>query len=220
MSIIFEEEKLFDELKRSNPNIIMDGIVNEKEYLSAKYRIVYILKEANGGKGWSLKDFLYSGGRAQTWDNVSRWTEAILNLENNHIWSYWEKDCEKRRSVYLKKIGVINLKKEAGSHTSVGKEIHSSAIKNKDFLQKQLSIYQPNLIICCGTAHSFIEAVFPNKHIDWKMTSRGIWYFIEKQKIVISFLHPEARVKDCVLHYALVDAVKEILDKNIRHNRR
>ena len=46
------------------------------------------------------------------------------------------------------------------------------------------------------------------------MTSRGIWYFVDNGMVVISFTHPEARVKDCFLHYALVDAVREI---NIHH---
>lgn len=212
MSIFCKEKKLFDELRLLNPNIVEDGIVDENEYLSSKYRIVYILKEANGGKGWSLKEFLYSGGRAQTWDNISRWTEAILNIDEHHNWSYWEKDCEKRRNIYLKKIGAINLKKEAGGHTSNEKNIHDAAVHNKEILQKQLSFCQPDIIICCGTIEPFIDAIYTDKHIEWKMTSRGIWYFAEKQKIIVSFLHPEARVKDCVLHYALLDAIKEILE--------
>ena len=215
MSITSEEERLFNDLKKSNPDIIVDGIVDEQEYLSSKLKIVYILKEANGGRNWSLKDFLYSGGRTQTWDNISRWTEAILNIDNNHNWFYWENDCEKRRNIYLKKIGVINLKKESGRHTSINKDVHKAAITNNIFLQKQLAIYKPNVVICCGTVDPFMDAIYPKKKINWQTTSRGIWYFIDNETLIISFLHPEARVKDCILHYALIDAFKEISDKNM-----
>ncbi len=49
------------------------------------------------------------------------------------------------------------------------------------------------------------------------MTSRGIWYFADNNTVVVFFAHPEAWVKDCFLHYALVDAVKEIrLAENLR----
>ena len=43
------------------------------------------------------------------------------------------------------------------------------------------------------------------------MTSRGIWYFKDGKSVVISFSHPEARVKDAYLFYALTDAMKEIM---------
>ena len=46
------------------------------------------------------------------------------------------------------------------------------------------------------------------------MTTRGIWYFREASgRIVISYAHPEARVKDCLLYYGLVDAVREVMQK-------
>ena len=48
----------------------------------------------------------------------------------------------------------------------------------------------------------------------WKMTTRGIWYVKEPNgRIVIAYSHPEARVKDCILYYGLIDAVREILKK-------
>ncbi len=214
MNIACEERKIFDELKQYNDSVIEDGIVDETEYLASKFRIVYILKEANGGKDWSLKKYLHSGGRAQTWDNISRWSEALLNIDNDQNWSYWENNCEERRRIYLKKIGAVNLKKQAGNHTSVSKEISQAALKNKVLLQKQLELYKPNVIVCCGTTADFTEAVYSHKQIDWRMTSRGIWYFIDSGTIVISFLHPEARVKDCILHYSLIDAFKEIMEVN------
>lgn len=214
MSIACEEEKLFKELRRGNPDIVEDGIVDEHEYLSAKYQIVYVLKEVNGGSKWNLKEFLYSGGRRQTWDNIARWTEAILNVDEPRTWQYWENACEARRQTYLKKIGAVNLKKTSGGHTAKGQEIFHAAIDNSNFLQKQLRLYQPDFIICCGTIDAFVASNYSDVNLQWKMTSRGIWYFNDGHTIVISFSHPEARVKDCVLHYALVDAVKEIVETN------
>ncbi len=80
MGIKEKQDELFAELKNINPNIIPDGGVDEEEYLKAAYKILYVLKEVNGGKNWSLVDFLREGGRPQSWNNISCWTEAILNL--------------------------------------------------------------------------------------------------------------------------------------------
>ena len=85
MSIKKSETKLFNQLKINNPSIVTDGVVNEKEYLDSKYKILYVMKEVNSYQngGWSLTEFISNGAIPQTWDNVARWTEGILNLEKD-----------------------------------------------------------------------------------------------------------------------------------------
>lgn len=63
MSIRSEEDKLFNDFRLNHPSAVADGVVHEPEFLSACYRIVYILKEVNGGSGWDLRDFVYDGGQ-------------------------------------------------------------------------------------------------------------------------------------------------------------
>ena len=207
-----KEKETFDKLKKIDPSIVEDGIVNEEEYLTSKYKIVYIMKEVNGGSGWNLKDFLYKGGRYSTWDNVSRWTEGLLNLNQEYDWAYLEKNNEKRRKDYLKKIGVINLKKKPGQNTSDYKEISRAASENRNLIKKQVDMYDPDIIICCGIADAFIENYSDSKSVNWDMTKRGIQFIRFKDKIIISFAHPEARIRDAYLYYALIDGVREILE--------
>ena len=98
MSIEEKEERLFQKLREKDPDIVADGVICEQGFLNARYKIVYILKEVNGGKSWDLRDFVYEGGRAQTWDNIARWTEGILSWEKEFPWSEMETDNEQRRS--------------------------------------------------------------------------------------------------------------------------
>ena len=63
MSIAMCQKELFDKLRQLDPSIIVDGVPDEAQYISAPYRIMYVLKEVNGGSGWSLCDHLQSGGR-------------------------------------------------------------------------------------------------------------------------------------------------------------
>lgn len=214
MSIKKLETKLFNQLKINNPSIVTDGIVNEKEYLDSKYKILYIMKEVNSYQngGWSLTEFISNGAIPQTWDNVARWTEGILNLEKDFDWEYLSGDNDPRRDKYLKKIASINLKKTPGRHTSIYNEIRLATKNNKEIIKKQVDIYQPDIIICCGTSGLFVRDCLESG-LTWQMTSRGIEYMILDNTIIVSFSHPEARVADQYLYYALIDAIREILEE-------
>ena len=111
MSIRTEENKLFSELRRKIPSLSADGVVDEAQFLSARYRIVYVMKEMNGGERRDLREFLFEGGRPQTLDNIARWTEGILAWEKEFPWREMEQDNERRRSDMLKKIAVVNVNK-------------------------------------------------------------------------------------------------------------
>lgn len=201
MSIKDAENELFNQLKinnpTNNPTIVTDGIVDEKEYLDSKYKILYVMKEVNSDQNdkWSLTEFLSNGARSQTRDNIARWTEGILNLEKNLAWEYLSRDNDIRRDIYLKKIASINLKKTAGKHTSIAREIDMTARNNKDIIKKQVDIYQPDIIICCGTSGLFAKYCLESG-LTWQMTSRGIEYMILDNTIIVSFSHHEARVAD------------------------
>lgn len=214
MTITDQQQKLFSDLRQHTPEIIADGVSDEAQYTSAPCRIMYVLKEVNGGSGWSLCDHMISGGRDRehdpTWDNIARWSEGIFNLPDELPWSQLENDCWSRRERILPKICAVNVKKTSGSYVSDSREIYESAIDNADILKKQLELYAPDIVICCGTEDAFVNACFQDKEIDWQMTSRGIWYFRDKDMPVISFSHPAVRVRDCYLYYGLLDAVREI----------
>ena len=64
MTIKEKEKIIFDKLRKENISIVKDGIVDENQYLSSKYKILYVMKEVNGGKDWDLRKFLYDGGRS------------------------------------------------------------------------------------------------------------------------------------------------------------
>ena len=44
MTIKEKEEILFSKLRKENPFIVKVGVVDEIEYLSAKYKILYVMK--------------------------------------------------------------------------------------------------------------------------------------------------------------------------------
>ena len=204
------ENELLDQWAKTVPGFIRDGLPDAKQYVISRIRILFVLKEVNGGKDWDLREFLRNGARSQTWNVVARWVEGILNYEKEFSWDELKDHNEERRNCFLEKICAINVKKTSGIDVSDNKIIKVSANRDKENLRKQIEIYKPDIIICCGTETPYVKIM--DNSPDWKMTSRGIWYFVEGSgTIVISYSHPEARTKECLLHYGLLDAIKEIL---------
>ena len=212
MSISRSEERLFKNWEESRVGFVRDGVVSERHYLSASTKIAFILKEVNDldGGGWDLREFVFDGGRPQTWDNVSRWVHAIWNLPEIENWDFYEQISPEFRRETLKNICVMNLKKSPGTHTTNYKSLRSVAREDSQFIKNQFALYEPEITICGGTAELFKEIV-DHSNIEWQITSRGVWWYeSDLGKYVISFSHPETRVQSSLLLYGLVDAISEI----------
>lgn len=211
--LMAKEEVLLSEWEDDCPGMVKDGLVDAQLYIESKYQILFLLKEVNGGKDWDLREFLKGGGRKQTWNNVARWIKGINNIEKEISWKELEDISDDERTELLKCVAVVNLKKTSGFHTAIAEEINAAAKRNAKRLKNQINLYAPSIIICGGTEGQYFREIAEYKP-EWKCTSRGIWYVVEEEKrIVISYSHPEARVKDCLLYYGIVDAVREILHK-------
>lgn len=61
--LITQETQLLNEWAAGRDGFIPDGVVNAERYLTSEIRLLYLLKEVNGGSDWDLRDFLRSGGR-------------------------------------------------------------------------------------------------------------------------------------------------------------
>lgn len=211
--MLARQNALFEEWKTGRDNFVTDGVVDETAYRNAKKKVLFLLKEVNGGENWDLCQYVRDGGRSYTWDNVARWVEGIERLDEEIPWSELSKNSksnQQRREEQLKKICVVNVKKKPGKETSVWEEIEAAGEADAEFLKKQIAIYEPEIIVCCGTDAIYSKYLAENK-IKWKMTRRGIWYAQDGRRIVIAYLHPNARLANNFMYYSLIDAVKELL---------
>ncbi len=211
MNIDNQEKELFDEWKYNVPGFIPDGIIDEKCYLRSSPRVLYLLKEVNGGVDWSLKDYIKAGARAQTWNNIARWQYGIQNIDKDIDWQNISYITDDWRKEQLKSICVVNIKKQSGTTTSDWNQLKKFATENKSYLTRQIQLYSPELIICCGTKEIYSKVLYSQTFETDQITQRGICYVNNSSRTVISYVHPAARIKDSILYYGLMDAVKEIL---------
>lgn len=88
-------------------------------------------------------------------------------------------------------------------------EAYFANTQNHSFLNRQLLLYKPQVVICGGTAWHLCK-IKGWDYDKWSQTSRGIRYFIEEGITYIEFCHPNNRGPKNMIYYALVDAIKEL----------
>jgi len=216
-----KENVLFAKWKEKRPKFVADGVVNELKYNTSNRKVLYILKEVNGGKErnseWDLRYFLKEGGRRQTWDNIALWQFGINNLDQTFRWSELKLKTKDKsfRKKQIECIVAINLKKEPGGYTANSNLVWDYSWKDKELLIEQISIYKPEIIVCCGTGEIVQKYSLIEKFEKWRMSSFGIEFFVTKNKsIIINYCHPEARIEDNYKYFPLIETLKEILTNN------
>ena len=200
-----EEKKLFSEWKtvRAYQYFISDGVLDEEEYLKQEIKVLFVLKEANWENGNAdLCEFLLSEKSSsywKTWNNVARWTKAILE---GGEYPYHVSKTDK--SYWLRKIAFLNLKKVGGDAVAEDDTIRGYAENDAFFLRRQIKLYDPDIIVCCGrgngkNADILHDIVLKNDEVtEWKEPIETYNYFIykpyeDKEVPVISFYHPQMR---------------------------
>ena len=204
MTLKEQEAALFKEWKKEYDVFTYDGLFDEKEFLAQPIKILYILKEAN----WPgleddlhLVDWLLSEKSStywKTWNNIARWTQALTiggeypRNVSRHDKSYW-----------LRKVAFVDLKKVPGGSRADKEQVREHVSQDKDFIKKQISIYSPDIIICCGrgngkNADLLYEFVFQeNGNPEWSKTPVGDkynYFYVSingKNVPVVSFVHPQ-----------------------------
>ena len=211
MVIAQAEDALFTQWRLSRPDFVADGVIDEASFLASQPRVVFLLKEVNDTSGigrWDLRDYVRGSARGRTWDNIARWTHILRNRGLDTPWRRVLAIQHSERADLLHSIAVVNLKKSPGKYVAVEPAIYQAAVTDRDLLRTQVAIYDPDVIVWCGTDGSSLLG----EPCEWHQTQRGVNYCRSPRgKIAIRYSHPSARVADPLLYYGLCDAVREIL---------
>jgi hypothetical protein len=139
-------------------HLVTDGILNVDLYNLAKYKILWILKEpyGNGDMDYSEyieESFKFKGkfhSAPKMWERIIYTNYGILNnFEKWDDMDWLNKDENVFNS--LKYCALINLKKVPGKTRSNYYEIQEHYNRSKEIIKKQLSLINPEIIICGGT---------------------------------------------------------------------
>ena len=188
---------------QANPNynisaFIQDGIVDPSKY--SQPHVLFILRDMNCASPCDLCHELRTTGSGwKTWNNVARWAKALLT-------GCEEYPLDIDRVDFLKRVAVLNLKKEGGRARAVKAELESAtAMHHKEILQ-EIQLCEPKIILCCGAGNANLlqKYVFRGNATEWKSDLNSKFFkknwFYYYAKIngddipVVSFCHPQVTV--------------------------
>lgn len=217
-----------ESIKRiDNKNAIIDGVINIEKYYNLpnnKPRILWILKEANAqGEGWDYQDLLSTVRLTQTNNHSS-----IISLRRVILSSYCIlENCKmdgQLPNIYdvnvyktAEEIAYININKLSGGVSSVSdRKMRECYSLYKEIVFKQISVYEPDIIIFGGT-----ERFFSFEDLNISLDNRIEMRFgnndkfiaaITKQndKLYFAISHPAYfRISDLVYCKAVYDMTSE-----------
>lgn len=214
--------------------IVTDGIVDQKAYTAAPVKVLYLLKEANGGEtDWDLTRYVKflsdpvetnnPDGRFeerwQTWRRIMNWQNTIHHIYDDKN----EMDLNNRK--ILREICVVNVKKQTGCSVSNMTVINNCAKANQESLKSQIEQYEPDLVICCGTSAAAeilfnpMEWIYTNVSKPNRKRPTTYAYFVHEYKhgkklTVLEYVHPQSRMKKAVTIDNISAIVKEIKENS------
>ena len=162
---------------------IRDGIVDSEHYDSP--HILFVLRDMNCQSERDLcADLRNDGSGWKTWNNIGRWTKALLDGSEE----YPQDMSAEKRIAQLKRIAVMNLKKEGGVSRTAGNELLDAVQTQHDMIYEEICLCDPSIIICCGLTSSGItgNATLLKDYVlpvsaEWvsfrsKTFDRNLWY--------------------------------------------
>lgn len=183
---------------------VRDGIVCEAEY--AQPHVLFVMRDMNIGSNTKEKPDLReelrdTGSGWKTWNNAARWTVALLTGDEKY-------PREINRRDQMRKVAVINLKKEAGGSRANKQALEKAVSADEAYILREIELCDPEIIICggFGNAELLKNSVFKEQAEEWRellavnFDSTWRYYFAtinEKQIPVISFCHPQVTNFKC-----------------------
>jgi len=203
----------------SQQQFVKDGVVEPERYFNSKRKTLFLLKEVHEkegeSKGWDLCEEIRNGAPWsgwRNWDVLARWTHDILAGQATD-WNTLTSEVDSKVSDWLRNIALVNVKKSGGGASTDPQELWDYSQKFQDPLRAQVSLYQPDLIVYCGTGNIGWDLFKPNRGEEFR-TSRNVWghkfQIGDRPCVGVGFYHFGARYPHNFLHYGLVDAVQQI----------
>lgn len=220
-----KEDELFDSWKEGSAGFVKDGAPNPLAFESSHVRTLFILKEVNIPDLDNVFDQRHQLATEphQWWRKIGSWCAAIsANQEDTPGWkeleSYSDDDTLANDELIkrLAPFAFMQLNKTGGGGTSEDQQLRDSAEANQKYILDQIGIYQPDIIIGCGTGDILFNLFNSLGDVaEAQLTSRGVYYshhWLRDDKVstLIHFSHPSARAPRNLLCYGLLDAYREV----------
>ena len=184
--------------KKRDCHFVKDGVIDPAKYLKAKYRILWILREANSqDNSWSYlknfkrNDWLKTYGRSNP--TLRKLIYTTFGVLRDTEWCNIPFANEEDAFGPLQEIALINIKKMPGSSRVVGNTIQEAYYEDQDLLKRQIEACNADIVIFGGSFRYFYKTDFKGlETAEKKITELGNHYYNTGEKLYINSWHPSA----------------------------
>lgn len=196
-------------------HFVEDGIVCMENWGTAKRKVLFLLKEPNGYEGecGALNDLLRKAAAPKstskmwnrpTFHNVGSCAYGLLNY-SGEVPDYDE--ANRARKTAVLGCAYINIKKSSGGARAT-KEVEVHAAKYANLLKRQVTIIDPDIVVCGGTYNMLKEHVYPGMS---RVSSR-IHEF--ENRIFINAFHPGCRANRKLVYDQVLSSFHQYMGSN------
>lgn len=179
-----------------------DGVLSpdpEGDYFSGDCgpRILYLLKET-GSNFTSIRgqrDYhsrLPSRNSSPFWIMLGMWANVLDTLADGNspdIDDFYNEHDDGGYS--LANVAYVNIKKEPGPSKSSDSDLRAFARRDRSFLNEQIDLCAPQIIVCCGT-YAIYEDIICDGELEGDSDEGPLWDSYN-ERIVIPWVHPFQR---------------------------
>jgi len=201
--------RLFDEWEKNVPEykgkFVRDGIINEQLYQTTSLKILFIMKEPNDPKqeAWDFRDWWKEKIKYAFSYRIGEWSYGLFNNfpPYDDIWT-------NPNSVYnaIQQIAFMNIKKSGGGANSEYERMLNHLRLNLDYLQREIQIISPDIIITGLTWKEHRNVLF--NEVKWINSGYDIPIGKLKNIKIIDFYHPSSRTAPAASYSLLQNIVR------------
>lgn len=195
-------DNLFDLIPcdQSGNKPVFDGIVNIEKYINSKYKILWVLKEANDtsdGGNWDMRDDFLSNSQFKKYARWKTTFSIILSITYGLLNDFvsWEElpELDEIDGNILENIAYINLKKIPGGAQANETKIYEAYQKSKQLIMKQIELYAPDFVIITGNKLSIMAGDLGIDQYNIKSDIQNAKYTKHNDIVFIDTFHPAQR---------------------------
>lgn len=213
-------DELFEEWIKSIDNrpFVRDGLMLkydesidvEKKWINSEKRIAFLLKDqnqdANEDKRWSedIRGWLRSEDNTTSRDVSTKFIKNIANVfyglknigyeDYEQVWFGELKNDKVREHFNREAFALVECKKEPGSSRITDSVLKKHINRDFLFLQKEIEILNPNIIVCCGRPiFDFVIKMFSRDGLCEYGINGNLRFCKEKNTIIMYSGHPSGR---------------------------
>lgn len=168
----------------------------------AARRVLILTKDLNDDEAWDIRAETgrknFSGEQnvvisAPFIKNLMRWVYGLLTIDaDGRAKTFAEVDRQDVYQPFYDNVPVarVNCKKQVGTSSIAPAVLRAYIERYKDLLQKQIKMYDADILLCCGGSGAIKDFVAENYLTDLVKMNDWVYYSPLTNKLVIDSWHP------------------------------